>query len=181
MKKPAEKRTAKNVKPKAVAVTADAAGAAAASGNAARDAYVAFLDASGLRLTRQRLVIFTTAFESQHHYTAEELYAVAKQRDKSVSRATVYRTLPTLVAAGLVREVDTGTDSKYYVSARDKNTFQAQIICPDCDSITEADAPFMEWYGKSLAAKFGSQLVSQRLQVIARCPACVAKKQAANQ
>jgi Fur family ferric uptake transcriptional regulator len=144
--------------------------------DAAREAFTSFLESRRLRVTRQRMTIFDTAFNTIGHYTAEALYTEARRRDKSVSRATVYRTLPILVGNGLVRDVDIGTDTRYYMSMRDKNTFQAQIICPDCDAIKEADAPFMEWYGKSLAAKFNVELVSQRLQIIARCPECAIRR-----
>jgi Fe2+ or Zn2+ uptake regulation protein len=49
------------------------------------------------------------------------------------------------------------------------NTFQAQVICLDCDKIFEIDAPFMEWYGKTVADKLALEVESQRLQVTAHC------------
>jgi Fur family ferric uptake transcriptional regulator len=33
----------------------------------------------------------------------------------------------------------------------------------------EVDAPFMEWYGKAVAAKHGMRPLSQKLQVTAAC------------
>ena len=48
-------------------------------------------------------------------------------------------------------------------------TFQAQVICLDCDKIFEIDAPFMEWYGKTVADKLALNVESQRLQVTAHC------------
>ena len=52
---------------------------------------------------------------------------------------------------------------------KNATTFQAQVICVDCDKIFEIDAPFMEWYGKTVADKLGLEVVTQRLQVTARC------------
>jgi Fe2+ or Zn2+ uptake regulation protein len=52
---------------------------------------------------------------------------------------------------------------------KNATTFQAQVICLDCDKIFEIDAPFMEWYGKTVADKLGLKVESQRLQVSARC------------
>ena len=48
-------------------------------------------------------------------------------------------------------------------------TFQAQVICIDCEKIFEIDAPFMEWYGKTVAEKLLLSVEDQRLQVSARC------------
>jgi Fe2+ or Zn2+ uptake regulation protein len=89
--------------------------------------------------------------------------------DDSVSRATVYRSLPILTESGLIREIDVGHDNKYYHSNRQARTFQAQVICEDCGKIFEVDAPFMEWYGKTVCDKLNMKPESQRLQVTAHC------------
>ncbi|MGB0259471.1 MAG: Fur family transcriptional regulator, partial [Coraliomargarita sp.] len=97
-------------------------------------------------------------------------------------RATVYRALPILTESSLIREVDVGRDYKFYMANKNTKTFQAQVICLDCDKIFEIDAPFMEWYGQSVASKLGLTVESQRLQVSARCAgnpdaACCKEKQ----
>lgn len=140
-----------------------------------RRRFTAFLAAKGLRVTDQRMAIFDATFNRSQHFTAEDLLVDARAIDASVSRATVYRSLPILVESGLVREVDLGRDFKYYACVRHQDTFQAQIACPDCDKIVEVDAPFMGWYGKTMSDRHGMVLVSQRLQIIARCKNCVEK------
>ncbi|MEQ9825815.1 MAG: transcriptional repressor [Puniceicoccaceae bacterium] len=127
-----------------------------------------FLSTKGLRVTHQRIAIFQAAFYSDDHYTAEDLLEQSRSLDASISRATVYRTLPILTESGLVKEVDIGKDYKYYMSNRNATTFKAQVICVDTDRIIEVDAPFMEWYGRAVTEKLGLQLVSQRLQIEAR-------------
>ncbi len=134
-----------------------------------RETFKEFLASKGLRVTNQRTAIFDAAFAERDHFTAEELLDSARRLDDSVSRATVYRTLPILVESGLIREVDVGRDYKYYMANHRAKTFQAQVICVDCDKIFEVDAPFMEWYGKTVSNKLGMEPESQRLQVAARC------------
>jgi len=129
-----------------------------------------FLSSRGLRITNQRHAIFKAAYDYEQHFTAEELLDRARAIDHTVSRATIYRTLPILVESGLIREVDIGKDYKYYMAQRSADNFKAQVICLDDDQIFEIDAPFMEWYGKAVAAKLGLEVVSQRLQVQARHP-----------
>ncbi|MDR1498355.1 MAG: transcriptional repressor [Puniceicoccales bacterium] len=142
----------------------------------ARASFAAFLSTRGFRVTTQRTAIFNATFDRKNHFTAEHLLEDVRKIDPSVSRATVYRSLPLLIEHGLVREVDVGRDQKYYACTLYQNTFQAQIACPDCDKIVEVDAPFMDWYGKAMAEKHGMELVSQRLQVIARCRPCGEKR-----
>ncbi len=135
----------------------------------AKETFKEFLNSKGLRVTTQRLAIFDAAYGYNDHFTAEDLLESARQIDDSVSRATVYRALPILTQSSLIREVDVGRDYKFYTANKNATTFQAQVICVDCDKIFEIDAPFMEWYGKTVADKLGLEVVTQRLQVTARC------------
>ena len=134
-----------------------------------RETFKEFLTSKGLRVTNQRIAIFDAAYGHPDHFTAEDLLERAREIDDSVSRATVYRALPILTESALIREVDVGRDYKFYMANRNVTTFQAQVICLDCDKIFEIDAPFMEWYGKTVADKLALNVESQRLQVTAHC------------
>ena len=137
---------------------------------AARDKFRKFLTRKGLRATNQRLAIFDAAFAQEEHFTAEQLLDRARAIDDSVSRATVYRTLPIMTESALLREVDIGSGEKYYrPNAGSANSQVAQVVCLDCDRIFEISAPFMEWYGSTVSSKLGLTPVAQRLQVSAHC------------
>jgi Fur family ferric uptake transcriptional regulator len=138
------------------------------SNDAARDKFKSYLSKKGHRVTNQRLAIFEAAFARTEHFTAEELLDYARELDDSVSRATVYRTLPIMIESALVREVDIGKSLKYYLP-NVGNTQVAQVICVDCDRIFEINAPFMEWYGTTVSSKLNLTPCSQRLQVNAQC------------
>ena len=138
--------------------------------SAARDKFRRFLAQKGLRVTNQRLAIFDAAFAQTDHFTAEQLLDYARAIDDSVSRATVYRTLPIMTESVLLREVDIGSGEKFYHPNQEGGSTQvAQVVCLDCDRIFEISAPFMEWYGNTVSSKLGLTPVSQRLQVSARC------------
>lgn len=141
------------------------------SNDVARAKFQSYLGTKGLRVTNQRLAIFEAAFAQKEHFTAEELLDHARAIDDSVSRATVYRTLPIMIESALLREVDIGKNLKYYLPDQGNNTQVAQVICIDCDKIFEISAPFMAWYGATVSAKLGLTPVSQRLQVSAHCDA----------
>ena len=136
--------------------------------NEARETFKVFLGKKGLRVTSQRLAIFEAAFRHKDHFTAEELLEHARRIDRSVSRATIYRTLPILTESTLVREIDVGRDYKFYLASHGKHIDQAQVVDIESDKIYEIDAPFLEWYARSSAEKIGLEAISQRLQVQAR-------------
>ena len=132
-------------------------------------AFKAYIVQRGLRATRQRMAVFEAARTIAGHYTAEDLLLEARSRDRSVSRATIYRAIPLLIESNVIREVDVGHDRKYYLADAGSTTFGAQLICESCDHIVEVEAPFMEWYGKAVAAKHNMRTTSQKLQVTAVC------------
>ena len=120
-------------------------------------------------MTDQRRAIFQAAFAQKEHFTAEVLLDFARKIDDSVSRATVYRTLPLLTKCQVLREVDIGSGEKFYLPVASGSTQVAQVVCEDCAKIFEISAPFMEWYGSTVSLKLGLKPVSQRLQVSAQC------------
>ena len=139
---------------------------------AARDKFRKFLTRKGLRATNQRLAIFDAAFAQTEHFTADQLLDYARSIDDSVSRATVYRTLPIMTESALLREVDIGSGEKFYRPNQEGGSTQvAQVVCVDCEKIFEISAPFMAWYGSTFSSKLGLTPVSQRLQVSATCDA----------
>ncbi len=135
-----------------------------------RDRFRNYLAAKGLRVTNQRLAIFEAAVAQKEHFTADQLLVHARAIDDSVSRATVYRTLPLMTESALLREVDIGRGEKFYRPYEGGEKAQvAQVVCLDCNRIFEISAPFMEWYGNTVSSKLSLTPVSQRLQVSARC------------
>ena len=59
-------------------------------------------------MTGQRMAIFEAVFKESSHFTAEELLDKARLIDRTVSRATVYRT-PTYT-----RREQSGTRGRYW-------------------------------------------------------------------
>src|SRR6266496_6719446 len=104
---------------------------AALEKQAAKQRFMEFLGLKNLRMTAQRQAIIDTVFGTEEHFTAEQLLAWARERDKSVSRATVYRTLPLLTESGLVRVVDFGKDYKFYDPNYADHPNHSHIICQD--------------------------------------------------
>src|SRR5882672_10210674 len=70
------------------------------------DALAQRLAHSGLRATPQREVVYDVLLRKRDHPTADEVFARVKSERPSISLATVYNCLETLVQCDLVRAVN---------------------------------------------------------------------------
>src|SRR5882757_1528534 len=122
---------------------------------AAKEKFMHFLAHKNLRITSQRQAIVDTVFGTDRHFTAEQLLEWSRQKDKSVSRATVYRTLPLLTESGLVREMDFGKDYKFYDPNYADHPHHNHIICQDCDKIVEFESEKIERLETEISQRLG--------------------------
>ncbi len=150
--------------------------------SAAKKKFGDFLQRRKLRVTAQRRAIIDTVFGTAEHFSAEQLLRWARQRDKSVSRATVYRTLPLLTASGLVREMDFGQDHKFYDPNYADHPNHSHIICQECNTIVEFDSDQLKKLEGEMCHKLGFSVQAHRLQITGSCEqlkrlgACTRKK-----
>ena len=135
----------------------------------AKQKFLTFLEQKNLRLTTQRQAIVDTVFSTDKHFTAEQLLDWSRQRDKSVSRATVYRTLPLLTESGLVHEMDFGKDHKFYDPNYAEHPHHNHIICQDCEKIVEFESEKIEKLEDEISHKLGFSVKSQRVQITGTC------------
>jgi Fur family ferric uptake transcriptional regulator len=136
---------------------------------AAKQKFLEFLDQKNLRITSQRRAIVDTVFSTDQHFTAEQLLEWARKKDSSVSRATVYRTLPLLTESGLVHEMDFGKDYKIYDPNYADHPNHNHIICNDCDKIVEFESERLNALESEISGKLGFEVQSQQLTINASC------------
>jgi Fur family ferric uptake transcriptional regulator len=136
---------------------------------AAKKKLLGFLAGKKLRMTAQRQAIINSVFNTEEHFTAEQLLAWARERDKSVSRATVYRTLPLLTESGLVREMDFGKKCMLYDPNYAEHPNHNHIICSDCERIVEFESAKIDKLESEISQRLGFSIRSQRLQITGDC------------
>ena len=135
----------------------------------AKRKFMDFLEKKNLRITDQRRVIIDTVFSTEEHFTAEQLLEWAREKDRSVSRATVYRTLPLLTESHLVHEMDFGKPYKFYDPNYSDHPNHNHLICEDCEKIVEFDSDQIESIENEIGQKLGFTVKSQKLQLSATC------------
>lgn len=128
-----------------------------------------YIEKKGLRKTVQREAIIQAAFSTTDHYTAEELIAMAQQIEPSVSRATVYRTLPLLVESGLLREIDLGKDHKTYDPNFVNRPHHNHLICADCQKVVEFEDHYMETLEDCISKRLGFSPFAKSVRIEATC------------
>lgn len=136
---------------------------------AAKQKFLEFLARKNLRVTSQRQAIIETVFGTEEHFTAEQLLEWSREKDASVSRATVYRTLPLLTESGLVREMDFGKDYKFYDPNYAEHPNHSHIICQDCNKIVEFESEKIARLESEISHQLGFSIKAQRLQITGSC------------
>ena len=142
----------------------------------------AFLDAKGLRRTKQREVIIHAALTTTEHFTADELWEMARKIDRTTSRATLYRTLSLLVESKLLREIDLGRDQTVYDPNFNESPNHNHLICLDCQRIVEFEDTHISLLEDCITRRLGFQPASKSIRIEANCQelkktgACKARK-----
>ena len=136
---------------------------------AVRDRIYEFIQSSGLRRTAQRDAIIEAAFSHTDHYTAEELLLRARAIESSVSRATVYRTLPLLVESGLLKELDLGKGQMLYDPNYIDHPRHSHLICLDCNRIVEFEDRNIDTLENCITRRLGFSAAKKLTRIEANC------------
>ena len=128
-----------------------------------------FMKAKGLRRTAQRDVIIKAAFSTDDHFTADQLWDLAREIDPQTSRATLYRTLSLLVEGGLLREIDLGRDQKYYDPNFLERPNHNHLICVDCGKVIEFEDSHIEVLEDCITRRLGFVPTKRSIRIEACC------------
>ncbi|MBF0186731.1 MAG: transcriptional repressor [Magnetococcales bacterium] len=94
------------------------------------------LQASGHRVTHQRVEVFREVIQDDRHPDAETVYLGVKKRVTAISRNTVYQTLQFLVEQGQITPFGIHQTSHRY----DRNTSpHHHLVCTHCGRVTDCE------------------------------------------
>lgn len=135
----------------------------------AKKSLLAYLLQEGFRRTIQREAIIEAAMSTTEHFTAEDLLVMSRRIERSVSRATVYRTLPLLVESGFLRELDLGGETKCYDPNFIEHPTHNHLICVDCNKIVEFEDPNIELLENCISRRLGYSPTNKTIKIEAKC------------
>ncbi len=128
------------------------------------------LSEQGYRLTPQRMLVLSAIANSDHHISAEEIYAQVVAKYPYVNISTVYRTLDLLKRLDLVTETDLGGGRVRYHPV-DKGHHH-HLVCQECGAIIDLDESVLSSLQSQLLRehKFSADL--RHLAIFGRCANC---------
>jgi Fur family ferric uptake transcriptional regulator len=135
------------------------------------DKFREFLAIRGEKLTEQRRTLVRHIFSHHKHFDADELIADMQQKGLKVSRATVYRTLPLLVEAGLLRELRlnnrTAYEHDYGYPSHD------HMHCSECKKVIEFTNEELRKLSEAVSREHGFQATGHRFLITGVCSDCL--------
>jgi Fur family ferric uptake transcriptional regulator len=130
------------------------------------------LRGAGERVTRQRLLVSDALAAMGRQVTAQELYDRLRPREPRIGRATVFRTLEALVAAGVARRLEQDGHVYGYVACRPEH--HHHLACDRCGRVEEIDEGYIRPVAERVAAELGFTIDDARLDFYGRCASCAA-------
>ena len=128
-------------------------------------------DAGG-RVTRQRLLVADALSTVARQVTAQELYERLRRHDPRIGRATVFRTLETLVAAGVARRLEQDGHVYGYVACRPEH--HHHLACDRCGRVEEIDEGYVAPVAERVSLDLGFTIDDARMDFYGRCSRCAA-------
>jgi Fur family ferric uptake transcriptional regulator len=124
----------------------------------------------GHLVTSQRQLILSQIQKSGGHVSAKELYRRASKKNKSISLATVYRTLRLFKELGLIEERRLGKVYCYY-EIKELHEHQ-HLVCTCCGNVIEFDSDLVRRIVKRMQRDYGFNVTKTELYIEGYCNKC---------
>jgi len=136
-----------------------------------KDAFTDFLRSQGLRLTPEREAIINEVARRKDHFDPEELHYTLKAEGLKVSRASVYRILPLLVEAGILKQAVNTDKHAHYENVFSKKHHD-HMLCTRCGKVIEFFSSELEQLQDALCTEHGFTGESHTLEIMGLCKKC---------
>lgn len=124
-----------------------------------------------LRLTSQRRHVYDELMAGRDHPTATDIFIRVQKRMPSISLATVYNCLETMVTHGLVKAVHVDREpTRFCANLKDHGHF----ICTACERVYDIELSKADRFLNKLPQ--GAMVIQQDVTLKGFCPSC-SKKQ----
>ena len=136
-----------------------------------QDKFRDYLKEKGLKFTPERETVLREIFSLHKHFDVDEIYLKVHKKDKRLSRATIYRTLPLLVESGLIVETFRclGKGSYEHIFGHPHHD---HMVCIKCGKIIEFSNKKIERLQEEVCKKYGFKSIEHRLGIKGYCRKC---------
>ncbi|GAA2563346.1 Fur family ferric uptake transcriptional regulator [Neomicrococcus aestuarii] len=130
-----------------------------------------------VRNTRQRRSVEAALGEVPDFMSAQELFVWLQNRGEKVSLATVYRILQSMADEGTVDVVRTQEGESIFRQCH-MDEHHHHLLCRGCGKTVEIEAPHVEEWAASIAAKHGFTQATHVVEISGLCAECSARARA---
>jgi Fur family transcriptional regulator, peroxide stress response regulator len=123
-----------------------------------------------LRLTPQRLAVCKLLAESNDHPTAQMIYEALHPQFPSLSLATIYNTLDTLVELGVVNVLGSAGDGMEHYDGDTRP--HVNLACMLCSRVIDLHSQNVQALEQEVVAASGYQIKGARVLYYGYCPKC---------
>ena len=125
---------------------------------------------AGYKLTSPRLTILEVLDKSDGQMTSAELLSLVEERDPSIGRASVFRTLDLMTKLGIIWSSVQGSSTIHHLLM--PGGHHHHIVCTNCHKLIEFDDCRLEAFIASLEQKYGVQIEGHLLELFGLCENC---------
>jgi Fur family transcriptional regulator, ferric uptake regulator len=108
--------------------------------------------------------------DAENHIDAKELYRRASKKDGSICPATVYRSLNLFEELGLIKQINLGTDRRYYEIKKSEENYY--FVCRECSRIVKFQNSQLEKMIDSVKKKHKFNVSKAELYLEGYCQDC---------
>jgi Fur family ferric uptake transcriptional regulator len=138
-----------------------------------KELFYEFLHQHGLKKTHQKELILETFLSNEGHMSVEDVYSLVKRKDKKVGIVTVFRTLKSLTACGIAKEITLGDGLTRFEHCYHHPTHH-HIVCTECQKVIEFLSPDLDRVQQAIVTQYRFQPLRQgvRIQIHGVCLDC---------
>lgn len=123
-----------------------------------------------LKLTPQRLAVYKYLMNTKEHPSAETIYKSLHIEYPTMSLATVYKAIKTLVEVGLVQELNVGEGNFRYDG---NSATHPHIQCIQCGKVEDLDSLSFNELSVIAEKHTNYKILSNKVYFYGICPNCI--------
>lgn len=133
------------------------------------DTIISIFKERKLKLTPQRLAVYKYLMSTKEHPSAEIIYKALQPNYPTMSLATVYKAVKTLVEVELVQEINVGEGNFRYDGNPNEH---AHIQCLSCSKVDDLEDVSFTNLNQTAEDKSGYKILSNKVFFYGICKQC---------